>query len=134
MVELSLREGKGPMQLRDFAESEGISARYLEQLAASLRRSGLVHAARGPNGGYELARPAERISAREILESVEGPTSLLECIDSLSSCERSTICAARRLWAKMDAEVRAVLSQTTLADLREEQRVADASGVPHYSI
>lgn len=134
MIALSLHEGRGPVLLRDVAKHEGISAKYLEQLAGSLRRAGLVQAARGPNGGYELARPADRISAREILESVEGPTNLLNCLISPSSCQRSTICAARRLWAKVDTEVSAILSETTLADLREDQRMADAGDVPCYQI
>ena len=80
MIELALHEGAGPLLLRQVAAAQHISPKYLEQLTMPLRRTGLLQAERGPQGGYELARPADEITAREIVEAVEGPLHLLDCL------------------------------------------------------
>ena len=61
-----------PVQIRVISERQGIPARYLEQIFARLRRGGIVRSKRGPGGGYTLARPAQRITLREVIEAVEG--------------------------------------------------------------
>jgi Rrf2 family protein len=134
MVDRALLDGSGPVPLRGLMRDESVSHKYLAQLAGALHRAGLLRAARGPNGGYELARPAERISARDIIESVNGPTSLLDCLLSPSCCRRSRVCAARRMWAKLNGVIVSVLEETTLADLREQQRACDGGYPPSYDI
>lgn len=134
MIELALREGSGPVLLRQVAQAQHLSAKYLEQLTIPLRRQGLLQAERGPQGGYELARPAAEITAREIVEAVEVPLHFVECIPRPQSCDRTATCAARDLWAKAGDAVAAVLSQTTLADLRERQLSAQAETAACYQI
>lgn len=134
MIELALREGEGPVQLRELARAQQLSAKYLEQLVIPLRHAGLVQAARGPAGGYVLARPAEGISALEVVEAVEGPVCLLDCVARRDLCERSDVCAARGLWAGVREAVRGVLAQHSLAALRERQRAAGARGAWCYEI
>jgi len=134
MVDLALYDGSGPVPLRGLVTGEPISRKYLEQLASALHRAGLVRVARGPNGGYELARPADRISAKEIIESVNGPTSLLDCLGSPSSCQRSRTCAARRMWGRVNGAILSVLEETTLADLREQQLARDGDYPLNYEI
>lgn len=134
MIELALREGQGPVQLRELARAQHLSAKYLEQLVIPLRHAGLVQAARGPAGGYALARPAEGISALEVVEAVEGPVCLLDCVAQSDLCERSDVCAARGLWAGVREAVRGVLAQHNLAGLRERQRAAAARGAWCYEI
>ena len=134
MVELALAEGAGPVPLRDLAKDEPVSRKYLEQLAGALHRSGLLRVARGPRGGYELARPAYRITAKEIIESVDGPTALLDCLTSPASCQRTRVCAARTIWSRVNGVILSVLEETTLADLREQQRVSDGGYASCYQI
>jgi Rrf2 family cysteine metabolism transcriptional repressor len=133
MIELALHEGSGPILLRQIAEAQRISPKYLEQLTIPLRRAGLLQAERGPQGGYELAKPSYAITAAEIVEAVEGPLDVLECVRSSAACDRSGECAARRLWARVSDAIATVLSDATLADLREEQLAAQ-TGVAAYQI
>nr|NIM05696.1 Rrf2 family transcriptional regulator [Armatimonadota bacterium]NIO97177.1 Rrf2 family transcriptional regulator [Armatimonadota bacterium] len=111
-----------------------ISAKYLEQLTIPLRRAGLIQAERGPNGGYQLAKSAAEISAHDIVEAVEGSLDLIDCIASRTVCDRTDTCAARKLWGRVGRAISEVLADTTLADLREEQRTAQAGAVPCYQI
>lgn len=72
MFELALSVPSKPVALAKLAEKQSVSLSYLEQVFASLRKHGLVLSVRGPGGGYLLARPADQISAGEIIEAVDG--------------------------------------------------------------
>ena len=124
MMELAIREGQGPVQLREVARAQRLSPKYLEQLAIPLRHAGLLHTERGPNGGYELARPALTITALEVVQAVEGPLQLLDCIGREGTCDRSGTCAAQDLWRQVGGAICKVLSETTLATLRDNQLAA----------
>lgn len=129
MMELALREGEGPVQLREIAGAQALSPKYLEQLAIPLRHAGLLHTERGPSGGYCLARPAEEITALEVVRAVEGPLDLLDCVGRATICERSATCAARDLWRDLSRAVGEVLGKRTLADLAAcQSRLNAASG------
>lgn len=134
MIELSLREGTEPVSLREIARAQRLSPKYLEQLAIALKRAGLVEAERGSGGGYKLARPGEQVTVREIVEAVDSPLHLLECLRSSDACDRAGACAAQRLWSRVGQAVAEVLSETTVADLRDEQRAAMAGVAPCYQI
>ena len=134
MIALSLHEGAGPVLLRDIATAQRVSPKYLEQLAIPLRRAELLNAERGPNGGYELARPAEEITAREVVEALEGPIDLLDWVRTPRACDRAEAYAARGLWARVGRAITEVLAETTLADLCEEERAAQAEGAACYQI
>jgi Rrf2 family protein len=134
MIELSLHEDTGPLLLREIAAAQSISPKYLEQLMIPLRRAQLLQAERGPNGGYQLAKPAQEITPQDIVEAVEGPLDLLDCVRTPEACDRAGGCAAHGLWGKVSQAIGAVLRETTLADLREEQRAARARSVPCYQI
>ena len=66
MLELGLSKGNGTMLLREIADSQDISVKYLEQIIPSLKSAGLVNSSRGASGGYSLARPAKEITIKEI--------------------------------------------------------------------
>ena len=134
MIELSLHEGAGPVLLRDVADAQHVSRKYLEQLAIPLRGAGLVLSQRGPSGGYELARPAEEITALEVVEAADGPVDVLDCLQASAACDKTAACAARGLWGRLNEAIAGVLSQATLADLREEQRAFQADHVSGYQI
>jgi Rrf2 family protein len=134
MIELALHEGEGPLQLREVAKAQRISPKYLEQLAMSLRNAGLVSSARGPHGGYQLSRPAETITALDIVGAVEGPLGLLDCLTRASVCDRTDTCAARALWQRTTQAIEEVLAQTSLSELRDKQRAADSDVGFCYSI
>lgn len=121
MVELALAYGQGPTPLRAIAEKQAISEHYLEQLMGGLRKDGLVKSVRGARGGYELTKAPPEISAFEILFSLEGPLSPVECLDFEDTvCEQQQNCPTRFLWQRLQREMAQVLETTTLEDLRHE--------------
>jgi len=133
MIELAMHEGEGLVQLREVADAQQLSVKYLEQLTISLRHAGLVRAERGPQGGYELSRPAEEITVLEIVQAVEGPLGLVGCVTQDGTCDRRESCAAHRLWCRLNTAIGRVLSESTLADLRREQHTL-AEPLPSYQI
>ena len=134
LMELAIREGEGPIQLREIAKAQRISPKYLEQLAIPLRHAGLLRTERGPTGGYELARAAEDITALEVVEAVEGPLELLECVGRAAACDRTGTCATRKLWIEVGEAIGSVLARKTLADLRASQLAARGNTPLLYQI
>lgn len=134
MLELALREGRGAVQVREISKAQHISAKYLEQLLIPLHHAGLVLTERGPGGGYRLSRPAAAITALEVVEAVQGPLHLLECLARPHACDRSGTCAAQGLWAEVEAAISETLGRRTLDELRAQQRAALAGQTISYEI
>ena len=116
MLDLARHFGQGPVHLKDVANREGISVKYLEQLIIPLKKNGLVTSVQGPKGGHILARPPESISFAEIIKSVETSASLVECVDSPQSCSRSEECPTRDIWQQVKQAMYRELENLTLAD------------------
>lgn len=119
ILELAEYEGQGPLQLKKIAEKQDISVKYLEQLIAVLKSSGLVRSIRGARGGYMLARSADEIKLSECFVALEGHVVTAECVEEESACGRAAECAARYAWAKVQRAVMDVLESMTLKDLIE---------------
>ncbi|MFH1151191.1 MAG: Rrf2 family transcriptional regulator [Actinomycetota bacterium] len=122
MLDIALYGDGGLVLLREIAERQDISKRYLEHMMTMLRNGGLVVAERGAGGGYRLARPAERIRLDEIFEALEGDIATVECVRDGSACERAESCVTRVLWTEVSDAIRSVLERRTLADLAESCR------------
>ncbi|HVN64112.1 MAG TPA: Rrf2 family transcriptional regulator [Candidatus Binataceae bacterium] len=101
----------------EIAEREQIPKYYLEKVIRDLMRRGLVHARRGPGGGYQLARPASAISFRDIIEAVEGPITLNVCTDGSSSCALQPTCRMYRVWEKGQRVLLEVFSEASLSEI-----------------
>jgi Rrf2 family cysteine metabolism transcriptional repressor len=117
MFELAKNYGQGTMQLKAIAQEEEISVKYLEQLISSLKAAGLVNSVRGVKGGYVLARPPSQIKISDCYNCLEGPVSIIDCVDNKEACLRSGDCVARLLWSEIQASIRTILESTTLQDL-----------------
>jgi Rrf2 family transcriptional regulator, cysteine metabolism repressor len=102
-----------PVRIRDIAESHAIPERYLVQILLQLKGAGLVVSTRGASGGYRLARQPEEISLGEVLSAIDGPSELPR--ESLEPAAQ----ALARVWAHVREAERAVLDQTSLAQLAE---------------
>ncbi|MGB5870637.1 MAG: Rrf2 family transcriptional regulator [Albidovulum sp.] len=122
MVALTDLATAGPNALTSLAEisaRQDISLPYLEQLFVKLRRAGLVESARGPGGGYRLARVPEEIRVSEILEAVDETVSALHTGAGVTggvSGSRSQS-MTKRLWEGLSAQVYVFLHQTRLSDV-----------------
>ena len=121
MTVLASNQGSGPVSVKQIAREKDLSASYLEQLLAPLRRAGLVRSVRGPQGGYLLAQPPETITVRDILEILEGPMIPIECSveqGELDCCGEDE-CALRRVWVNLRESMIDVVESVTLSDLAE---------------
>jgi Rrf2 family protein len=119
MVDLAINCHAGPVLLKDIAERQEISLKYLDHVIGPLRKNGLI--LREKNG-YVLSRPPEEIPSLEILERVEGSLAPVPCVEDSSSCARIDICAAFELWKKLADSIENILESRTLKDLAEEHR------------
>lgn len=119
ILELALEYGKAPLQIKTIAEREDISNKYLEQLVAMLKASGLVRSIRGPHGGYVLAKPPAEIQLKEVFLTLEGPMVPAECLDHPEYCSCCTDCATREIWQELQNAIYGILESVTLADLAE---------------
>lgn len=117
MIYLAQHEGEGPQPLKNIAEL-GMPDQYLEQLLGNLRRAGLVTTVRGAQGGYQLSRSADEITARHIIEAMEGPLNLSECVGETGhTCPRGSKCTARGVWAYLTDEINGLLDGITLSNM-----------------
>jgi len=134
MIELALRQGKGPVQLGEIAIAQKISPKYLEQLFIPLRAAGIIRSERGPKGGYTLARPPDQITALDAVRAVEGPLDLIDCIGPSRACDQAAHCVARMLWSDASDAITSVLGGATLQDLADQQRDMDRATALSYEI
>lgn len=119
LLELAENQDQGPLQLKKIAAKQDISVKYLEQLIAILKSTGLVRSVRGARGGYLLAKPASEIKLSEAFTALEGPVVTAECVDNKHFCERIEDCAARNVWCKVQKAVLDILDSLTLEDMLE---------------
>ena len=120
MTEFARGYGQGPLSIAEVARIEHLPVAYLEQLAALLRRAGLIQSTRGVHGGYSLARDPEKISVLDVVRVVEGEVAPVECVSDdyvTGTCMREGACASRGLWQRLKEMIDGMLGQTTLADL-----------------
>jgi Rrf2 family protein len=121
MIELAARYGNGPVMMDTISNCVGVSRKYLYNLLTTLKTAGLVRAVRGAGGGFELTRKPADMTANEVVQTLEGPLTLVHCIEEGRSCERIESCASREVWLEMGNALDKVLSAFTLEQLAERQ-------------
>jgi len=121
MVDLSMRQTRGPVTLAAISERQHISLSYLEQLFGKLRRARLVNSVRGPGGGYCLAKPTNGISVADIIVAVDEPLDATMC-GGKENCNDDKRCMTHDLWATLNEKMHEYLSSVTLADVVAHQQ------------
>jgi Rrf2 family protein len=106
--------GNKAVILRNVAEDEQISIRYLEQIIISLKIYKLVKSIRGAGGGYTLARKPSEITVCQILEALEGSCGLVDCVEDSSFCDRLPTCASYEIWKEASQILRDYFERVTL--------------------
>ena len=119
MIDLAERYGEGCVPVKDVAERQGISKKYLEQVVAPLSAAGLLSITRGRCGGFQLARAPKDISLADVVSASEDGLALLNCLGCLAVCEREAGCVSREVWGGMQDAVTDYLEGRTLADVVE---------------
>ena len=119
MLDIALNSHGAAVPLRDVAQRQEISDKYLEQIVTQLSRAGLVRSVRGAGGGYLLTRPPEEYTVGEILRTLEGNLAPVSCADSddVCRCSRAAKCVTVDVWRDIQAAVSSVVDHLTLADL-----------------
>jgi Rrf2 family iron-sulfur cluster assembly transcriptional regulator len=127
MIDLALRQENGPVTLAGISQRQEISLSYLEQLFGKLRRHEIVESVRGPGGGYNLARPAEKVTVADIIIAVDEPLDATQC-GGKQNCKHSSDhqeghrCMTHDLWATLNAKMVDYLDSVSLKDLVDQQR------------
>ena len=122
MLDIALHGSRGPISVVDIAERQGISAAYLEQLLARLKKCGLLSSVRGPGGGYRLERDQADISVSSIITAVGDGVDATRCHGS-GNCQDGSMCLTHDLWADLSTEIDSFLSRISLADLVARKEV-----------
>ena len=133
LLDVAVYEKQGPVALRDISRRQGISQKYLWQVINPLKVAGLLRATRGAHGGYVLAKSPAQISIRDIVDILEGPVSVVACVQSPNTCDRSATCTARSAWSEVESKIKSVMDGITLQRLLEQQ-AQQAQADSHYEI
>lgn len=132
-LHLARRAGNGPVAARDMAEKEKLPADYVEQILLRLRRAGLVESVRGARGGYLLARGAEEITVKDVLDASEHGTFEVNCECHRvadARCGANEGCAVRPVWQLLQQRIDETLGGIHLGDLlHEESEVRELIGL-----
>ena len=135
LIDLATHDPGKPRLIRDIAKSQQISEKYISRLVIDLRRAKLIRSVRGIKGGFHLAKLPEEITLLEILETMEGPISVVDCVHSPEKCSRQALCPAREIWTELNEGIRDLTRKITLDDILNAYRQHNADlGISDYCI
>ncbi len=123
LLDLAEHRNDGVVALKDIAERQGISKKYLEQIIPILNQSGILQTVRGSQGGYRLSRSPDNYTVGDILRLTEGSLAPVPCADEDPvRCERSEDCAMLSVWQGLNKVIRDYLDSITLQDILDRHR------------
>ena len=121
MVHFAQRGGEEYIPLKEIAELEGISQKYLESIMTVLSKAGFVDAVHGKGGGYRLNRKPEEYTVGAILKLTEGSLSAVSCTSQgAAACSRTECCQTKPMWDKLDKMIDDFFEGITIADLLKD--------------
>lgn len=104
--------------VKQIAEIEHISPKYLETIFALLKKNNILTAVKGKGGGYKLARPMNKVTSLEILEALGGKVGPVDCVINSNFCNNDPgTCTVSPLWCDLHVLIRDFLSSRTIADI-----------------
>jgi Rrf2 family protein len=119
--------------VREIAENQNISERYLEHILNTLRASGIVRSTRGARGGYELAKSPATVSLGDIVRALEGPMDVVACTRD-EDCSRTSVCVMMEIWREVRDAIEGVLDTVTLEEMVRRQKALSTNPFPDYTI
>ena len=123
MVHFAQRGNESYIPLKEIAEAEGISQKYLETIMSTLSKAGFVDAVHGKGGGYRLNRTPEEYTVGSILKLTEGSLSAVSCTtQGAAACSRTECCQAKPMWDKLDKMIDDFFEGITIADLLKDTK------------
>ncbi len=121
MVDLALNYNKGPLILNVVSRQEKVSKKYLEQIVRRLMSAHLVKSVRGPKGGYYLTKSPEKIKVLDIINAIEGPLILIDCLKNPNQCSLVKSCVTRAYWQEVQNNLKKTFANKTLKSLAERK-------------
>jgi Rrf2 family protein len=122
VIDITQHQDAGPVALREVAARQGISLKYLEQLAKTLTHDGYLKSVRGAQGGYLLAHPATNISAGDIMRAADGGVLAAACIDpGVNACPRQSLCGTSQFWLGLRDTIEDYVNGVTIAQLAADR-------------
>ncbi|MCL6472290.1 MAG: Rrf2 family transcriptional regulator [Firmicutes bacterium] len=128
MVDLATNYNQQPVMSKEIAVRQDIPVKFLIQIIPDLKSSGLIHTSRGNGGGIYLAKKPSEINIKHIVEAIEGPIALNNCLTGDSACSRKQSCSLHKVWRLAQEQMVSVLESTTLAALTLK-RIPAADGL-----
>ncbi len=123
LLDLAEHQNCGFIALKDIAERQNISKKYLEQIIPVFNKSSILKASRGSQGGYQLAKTPDKYTVAEILRLTEGSLSPISCVEEEpTECERSSDCAMLPVWQGLYKVINEYLEGITLQNIMEQQK------------
>ncbi len=121
------QQGNSPimMQIKEIAQREQISPKFLEQILLTLKNAGLLHSRMGVGGGYYLARSASKITLGQIFRVLDGPVAPIRCVSQMAyescGCPDEQTCGLRLAMSDVRNAIADILDHTSLADITRRQ-------------
>lgn len=115
LIDIAIHNSNSPRMIKQLAESQQISSKYVSRLILELKNAGFVKSVRGVNGGYILAKSPNAISLLDVVEAMEGEISIVDCVMNSDCCGRCSTCPARNVWKTANDSLRNSLGWLTLA-------------------
>ena len=137
LMDIALNEKRDrPRTIREIAEGQGISEKFISRIAVSLREAGMIKSTRGPDGGFRLAKDPCDISLLATIEAAQGEIAIVECVSSEEVCDRSSNCVTRTVWSDVNLLIRSTLRNVTLEQIlmRVESGTALPTALAEYAI
>lgn len=116
-IHLARLESGQSVNVSEISAGEAIPKKFLEKILQDLIHAGVVVSRRGAHGGYALARAAQEISFRDVMEAVEGPIALNVCVGERNLCSVSATCGMHHVWTEGQRRLIELFAATRLTDL-----------------
>lgn len=121
VVDLALHQKENPVSIKSISQRQGISEYYLEQLFAPLRKADIIRSIRGAQGGYVLNKEPKDLTVLELMNILEGPVEISECLDN-NMCSNIDCCATRMVWKKLKESIDDVMGSITIQDILNDYK------------
>lgn len=121
LYELAMAPKDETRSIREIAEAHTLSKKYISQLVIPLRKAGIIVSVPGPKGGFHLLRSPKKITLLDLVEIMDGPVHILECVENADICSFSGQCVVLNLWRRLNSRIRNAIKSVTLDELIREK-------------
>ena len=103
-----------PRTIKEISEAQGIGEKFISRLVVSLRENGMIHSERGRDGGFRLAKAPSDITLLDVIEALQGPISVVDCVGCPRNCDKTKKCVASSIWVDVNSAIRSSLAGITM--------------------